>query len=104
MLDATPSLEAVAERFVGDPAFAHPPRQVKTSISGLATRCAKHASDDMATSSRHPYFHVLLLVPHASRIYISNDSAVASAVASTVAMLAVEDVRKSNSDSRHAPS
>jgi sulfite reductase (ferredoxin) len=48
VLDATPAVEAVAERFVGDPAFANLPRKFKTSISGCATHCTNHEINDVA--------------------------------------------------------
>jgi sulfite reductase (ferredoxin) len=48
VLDATPAVEAVAKRFVGDPAFANLPRKFKTSISGCATHCTNHEINDVA--------------------------------------------------------
>ena len=48
VLDATPALEAVAKRFVGDPAFANLPRKFKTSISGCSTHCTNHEINDVA--------------------------------------------------------
>ncbi len=38
VFDATPDIRAVAERFVGDPAFSNLPRKYKTSISGCRRR------------------------------------------------------------------
>jgi sulfite reductase (ferredoxin) len=48
VIDATPAVEAVAKRFVGDPAFANLPRKFKTSISGCATHCSNHEINDVA--------------------------------------------------------
>ncbi len=35
VLDATPAVEAVVQRYIGDPAFSNLPRKFKTAISGL---------------------------------------------------------------------
>ena len=48
VLDATPDIRAVAERFVGDPAFSNLPRKYKTSISG----CPPAARTPRSTTSR----------------------------------------------------
>ncbi|HWG93996.1 MAG TPA: nitrite/sulfite reductase [Mycobacteriales bacterium] len=48
VLDATPAVEAVAARFVGDPQFSNLPRKFKTSISGCATHCTNHEINDVA--------------------------------------------------------
>ena len=48
VLDATATIEAVAKRFVGDPAFANLPRKFKTSISGCTTHCGNHEINDVA--------------------------------------------------------
>jgi sulfite reductase (ferredoxin) len=48
VVDATGPLQAVAERFVGDPAFANLPRKFKTSISGCATHCTNHEINDVS--------------------------------------------------------
>jgi sulfite reductase (ferredoxin) len=48
VLDATPALQAVAKRYIGDPAFANLPRKYKTSISGCATHCTNHEINDVA--------------------------------------------------------
>ncbi len=48
VLDATPQLQAVAKRFVGDPAFANLPRKFKTSISGCAHHCTNHEINDVS--------------------------------------------------------
>jgi sulfite reductase (ferredoxin) len=48
VLDATTPVEAVAARFVGDPAFSNLPRKFKTSISGCATHCTNHEINDVS--------------------------------------------------------
>ncbi len=48
VLDATPQVQAVAARFVGDPAFSNLPRKFKTSISGCAQHCGNHEINDVA--------------------------------------------------------
>ena len=48
VVDPTAELRAVAERFVGDPAFANLPRKFKTSISGCATHCTNHEINDVS--------------------------------------------------------
>ena len=48
IIDATPYLFALNERFVGDPAFSNLPRKFKTSISGCAQQCAQHEINDVA--------------------------------------------------------
>ena len=48
VLDATNAVQAVAARFVGDPAFSNLPRKFKTSISGCASHCGNHEINDVA--------------------------------------------------------
>jgi sulfite reductase (ferredoxin) len=48
LFDATPDILAVAERFVGDPAFSNLPRKYKTSISACAAGCTNHEINDVA--------------------------------------------------------
>ena len=48
VLDATPDIRAVADRFIGDPAFSNLPRKYKTSISG----CLAAARTTRSTTSR----------------------------------------------------
>lgn len=48
VFDATPDVRAVAERFVGDPAFSNLPRKYKTSISGCAAGCTNHEINDVS--------------------------------------------------------
>jgi sulfite reductase (ferredoxin) len=47
-LDATAALRAVADRYVGDPAFSNLPRKYKTSISGCARHCTNHEINDVS--------------------------------------------------------
>ena len=48
MFDATPDIRAVAERFVGDPAFSNLLRKYKTSISGCLVGCTNHEINDVS--------------------------------------------------------
>ncbi len=48
LIDATPEIEAISERHIGDPAFSNLPRKYKTSISGCAAQCAIHEINDVA--------------------------------------------------------
>ncbi len=48
LLDATPAIRAVAERYVGDPAFSNLPRKFKTSISGCRAGCTNHEINDVS--------------------------------------------------------
>ena len=48
VLDATGVLQAVRDRFVGDPAFSNLPRKFKTSISGCSVHCTNHEINDVA--------------------------------------------------------
>jgi sulfite reductase (ferredoxin) len=48
VLDATPAIRAVAERYVGDPAFSNLPRKFKTSISGCRAGCTNHEINDVS--------------------------------------------------------
>ncbi|MEX2291916.1 MAG: nitrite/sulfite reductase [Mycobacteriales bacterium] len=55
VIDASGVLQAVAARFVGDPAFSNLPRKFKTSISGCATHCTNHEINDVAfVGVQHP--------------------------------------------------
>ena len=55
VLDATPQVEAVAARFVGDPAFSNLPRKFKSSISGCGVHCGNHEINDIAfVGVQHP--------------------------------------------------
>ena len=48
VFDATPDIRAVAERFIGDPAFSNLPRKYKTSISACAAGCTNHENNDVS--------------------------------------------------------
>ena len=48
IIDATPVLEAVTARAVGNPAFANLPRKFKTSVAGCADRCAQPDVNDVS--------------------------------------------------------
>ncbi len=47
VLDATPQLRAVADRYIGDPAFSNLPRKYKSSISGCTRFCTSHEINDI---------------------------------------------------------
>ena len=46
--DATPDIRAVADRFIGDPAFSNLPRKYKTSISACDAGCTNHEINDVS--------------------------------------------------------
>jgi sulfite reductase (ferredoxin) len=48
VIDATPALRQVRERYIGDPAFSNLPRKYKTSISGCARHCTNHEINDVS--------------------------------------------------------
>ena len=48
VLDATPPLREVRDRYIGDPAFSNLPRKFKTSISGCTRHCSNHEINDVA--------------------------------------------------------
>ncbi|HZB48541.1 MAG TPA: nitrite/sulfite reductase [Mycobacteriales bacterium] len=48
VLDATPALREVRDRYIGDPAFSNLPRKFKTSISGCARQCTNHEINDVS--------------------------------------------------------
>ncbi len=55
LIDATPYIEEIERRFVGDPAFSNLPRKYKTSVSGCADHCAQHEINDISfVGVRHP--------------------------------------------------
>ncbi len=55
VLDATPEIAAIAERYIGDPEYSNLPRKFKSSISGCAAQCTHHEINDIAFAAvRHP--------------------------------------------------
>jgi sulfite reductase (ferredoxin) len=48
VLDASGVIAAVADRYLGDPAYSNLPRKFKTSISGCVTHCSNHEINDIA--------------------------------------------------------
>jgi sulfite reductase (ferredoxin) len=55
LIDATPEIAAVAERYIGDPELSNLPRKFKSSISGCAAQCTHHEINDVAFAAvRHP--------------------------------------------------
>jgi sulfite reductase (ferredoxin) len=48
IIDGTPEIAAIAERYIGDSAFSNLPRKFKTSISGCSAQCAIHEINDVA--------------------------------------------------------
>ncbi len=48
IIDATPEITAIGERYIGDPAYSNLPRKFKSSISGCAAQCAIHEINDIA--------------------------------------------------------
>ncbi|HYT10787.1 MAG TPA: nitrite/sulfite reductase [Mycobacteriales bacterium] len=48
VLDATPALRAVRDRYIGDPAFSNLPRKYKSSISGCSRHCTNHEINDIS--------------------------------------------------------
>ena len=48
VIDASPQIHAVAQRFIGDPAFSNLPRKYKTSISGCDAQCTNPEINDVS--------------------------------------------------------
>ncbi len=48
IIDGTPQIAAIGDRYIGDSAFSNLPRKFKTSISGCAAQCAIHEINDVA--------------------------------------------------------
>ena len=48
IIDASGVIAAVAERYLGDPAYSNLPRKFKTSISGCTVHCSNHEINDIA--------------------------------------------------------
>ncbi len=55
IVDATEEIEAIGDRYVGDPAFSNLPRKFKTAIAGCPAQCTFHEINDVAFAGlRHP--------------------------------------------------
>ncbi len=55
IIDATPEIAAIGERYIGDPALSNLPRKFKSSISGCAAQCTHHEINDVAFAAvRYP--------------------------------------------------
>jgi sulfite reductase (ferredoxin) len=48
VLDATPQIEKVQDRYIGDPAFSNLPRKFKSVMSGCPAQCTVHEINDVA--------------------------------------------------------
>jgi sulfite reductase (ferredoxin) len=48
VVDGSPALSEVVQRYLGDPAFSNLPRKFKTSISGCSQHCVNHEINDVA--------------------------------------------------------
>ncbi|SDR29878.1 nitrite/sulfite reductase [Thermostaphylospora chromogena] len=48
VIDATPQLREIRDRYIGDPAFSNLPRKYKTAISGCTAHCTVHEINDVA--------------------------------------------------------
>jgi sulfite reductase (ferredoxin) len=48
VIDGTPEIGEIKEKYIGDEAFSNLPRKFKTSISGCAAQCAIHEINDVA--------------------------------------------------------
>jgi sulfite reductase (ferredoxin) len=48
LVDATPAIEEVRERYIGSPEFSNLPRKFKTSISGCTRHCTNHEINDVS--------------------------------------------------------
>jgi sulfite reductase (ferredoxin) len=48
VIDATPQIRDIAERYIGDEAFSNLPRKFKSTISGCGMQCAIHEINDVA--------------------------------------------------------
>jgi sulfite reductase (ferredoxin) len=55
IIDATAEIEAIHERFIGDPSLSNLPRKFKSSVSGCPGQCTHHEINDIAFAGvRHP--------------------------------------------------
>ncbi|HSZ39668.1 MAG TPA: nitrite/sulfite reductase [Trebonia sp.] len=48
VIDATPEIEAITGKYIGDPAFSNLPRKFKSAISGCSAQCSHHEINDIA--------------------------------------------------------
>jgi sulfite reductase (ferredoxin) len=48
IIDGSPEITAIGEKYIGDSAFSNLPRKFKTSISGCSAQCAIHEINDIA--------------------------------------------------------
>src|SRR2546430_1348397 len=48
IIDGTPEIAAIGEKYIGDSAFSNLPRKFKTAISGCPAQCAIHEINDIA--------------------------------------------------------
>jgi sulfite reductase (ferredoxin) len=48
LIDATPEIETITEKYIGDPQFSNLPRKFKTSISGCSAQCSHQEINDVA--------------------------------------------------------
>ncbi|GAA4096972.1 nitrite/sulfite reductase [Actinomadura miaoliensis] len=48
VIDGTPQIREVAERYIGSPEFSNLPRKFKTAISGCGAHCTVHEINDVA--------------------------------------------------------
>ena len=48
VIDATPQIEEVTARYVGDPSFSNLPRKYKSVMSGCTAQCTVHEINDVA--------------------------------------------------------
>ena len=55
LIDATPEITAISERFIGNDDLSNLPRKFKSSISGCTAQCTHHEINDVAFAAvRHP--------------------------------------------------
>ncbi len=55
IIDATPEITAIGDRYIGDSAFSNLPRKFKTAIAGCPAQCTFHEINDVAFAGvRHP--------------------------------------------------
>jgi sulfite reductase (ferredoxin) len=48
VIDATPQLQEISERYIGSPEFSNLPRKFKTALSGCTAQCTVHEINDIA--------------------------------------------------------